>query len=599
VKFLLLLVFAVSMPLRSWSAESGWMLVRSPHFQVYSQLGERDGRSVALTLEQLRTFFVGGGAFGLRVAPEDDVPVRAIQFAAIADYAPFRPRASADAFFLSSESANYIVLAPAGQSRARTLAHEYAHLVLRSAGMRLPPWFAEGIAEVLSSVEITPRESLIGGDILARSQTLEKHGLLPLQQLLTLAEDDPSRANRDDAEIFYAESWELTHMLLFSPQYRSKADLLWAAFKTGTVGAPALAAIYGRTIETIESDFQGWMRKSKCAVPLPGITAHDQVLRTSGVQQRDLDLVLAGLVLASGDLDRAETVYRNLQTRSTSDPTVASTLGFLALRRHDDVKALLEWKQAFDLGTKDPVLCFQYANLLQNAHAPEDQIAAALERAIQSNSRYDDARFQLALLENGRENYAAALEQLRAMRPVAPARAYTYWLAMGSALLGTGQRPAAKVAAEKAASFAVTTDQRDAAALFALDTETDVTVQMAHDSQGNLRVVTSRKPHGATDWNPFVEVGDQIRTVTGRIHKVACSNGAITGFEIETGSGIVRVSLSDPAHVLIDGGKPEFFCEAEDGREVTVQFAVQADNSRADGVLRGMHFAPTVYAGTK
>ena len=65
-----------------------------------------------------------------------------------------------------------------------------------------------------------------------------------------------------------------------------------------------------------------------------------------------------------------------------------------------------------------------------------------------------------------------------------------------------------------------------------LDTETDATVQFARDSQGNLQMVTSRKPHGATGWNPFIEFGDQIRTVTGQIRKVECTAGAITGFEI-------------------------------------------------------------------
>ena len=172
-------------------------------------------------------------------------------------------------------------LAPAGPNRPRTLAHEYAHLVLHSAGMHVPPWFAEGIAEVFSSLDITPRESLIGGDLPARSQVLRNHTLIPLEKLLTMAEDDPLRSRREDAGIFYAESWELTHMLLFSPQYSAKAGALWAAFNTGTIEAPALASLYGRSIETIESDLRAWIDAPKSAMPLPGIPAQDQRLRAS------------------------------------------------------------------------------------------------------------------------------------------------------------------------------------------------------------------------------------------------------------------------------------------------------------------------------
>ena len=594
MKYLAVLVLAFLLPLGCRGADSSWTLVRSPHFDVYSQAGENDGRSIALTLEQLRTFSLTSGALGVRAGLENDRPVRVLQFATTAAYASFRPRESADAFFRGSEEVDYIVLAPAGANRSRTLAHEYAHLVLHSAGLHLPPWFAEGIAEVFASLDITPRESLVGGDLPARSQALRNHPLIPLDKLLTMGEDNPLRSHRDDASIFYAESWELTHMLLFSPQYSAKAGALWAAFNTGVIELPALASLYGRSVEAINSDFRAWMDAPKSAMPLPGIPARDQRLRVSSVNQADSDAVLAGLVLASGDLDRAQAVYRTLQTERTSDPAVAATLGSIALRKHDEVKATLEWKRAFDLGVRDPVLCFQYAGLLENAHAPADQIAGALRRAIELNPGYDDARFKLGLLESSRGNYAATLEQLRAMRSVPRARAYGYWLAMASALVEVDQRAEAKAAAEKAIAFAGTPDERQLATLVKLDTQTDVTVQFARDGQGNLQMVTSRKLHGATGWNPFIEFGDQIRTVTGRIRKVECNAGAVTGFEIGDRLPGVRVSLPDPSHVLIEGGKPEFYCEGEDSRKVTVEYAARPDGNGTDGILRGMRFASEV-----
>ena len=103
-------------------------------------------------------------------------------------------------------------------------------------------------------------------------------------------------------------------------------------------------------------------------------------------------------------------------------------------------------------------------------------------------------------------------------------------------------------------------------------------------------MVTTRKPHGSTGWNPFIELGDQIRTVTGRIRMVECTAGAITGFEIGDILGTVRVSLPDPSHVLIEGGKPEFYCGAEDGREVTIQYAAKRAQDGTNGILRGMRF---------
>lgn len=230
MKYLAILAVAIFVPAGCRGSDSGWTLVRSPHFEVYSELGEYDGRSVGLILEQLRAFFLASGALGAHAALENGRPVRVLQFATISGYSSFRPRATADAFFVGAEAINYIVLAPRGSNRPRTLAHEYAHLVLHSAGIHLPPWFAEGIAEFFSSLDITPRESLIGGNLPGRSQVLRNHSLIPLEKLLTMDEDDPLRSRREDAAIFYAESWDLTHMLLFSPQYNAKAGALWAAF---------------------------------------------------------------------------------------------------------------------------------------------------------------------------------------------------------------------------------------------------------------------------------------------------------------------------------------------------------------------------------
>lgn len=590
MKYLAVLALAVLAPLGCRAASSGWSLVQSPHFDVYSQLGDGDARSIALTLEQLRAFFLTSGALEARSGFENDQPVRVLQFATASEYDSFRPRVSADAFFAGSQEVQYIVLSPERTNRARTLAHEYAHVVLYSGHFHLPPWFAEGIAEVFSSVEIGAHESYVGGDLPARSQLLKNHAPVPLERLLSSTEDELVQTSREDAGIFYAESWELTHMLLFSPKYSSKAARLWGAVHSGAIDASVLTTLYGRSLDSIQADLLAWMETPKAPTPLPGVPAQAQRLRTSAVSRADAESVLAAMVLASGDLDRAQAVYRTLQAERTSDPAVAATLGSIALRKHDELKALLEWKRAVELGVKDPVLCYQYATLLENAHAPEDQIAAALRRAIELKPNYDDARFRLGLLENNRQHYRAALEQLNAMRSVSRARAYGYWVAVASALLETDQRPAAKAAAQKAIAFAATSDQREAAELLELDTQTDMTVQFARDAEGNLRMVTSRKPHGATDWNPFIELGDKIRTVTGRLGKVECAAGAVKAFRVDGPGAVVRVSLPDPTHVLIEGGKADFYCDTDDGRPVTIQYAANAAQDGTDGVLRGMRF---------
>lgn len=574
-------------------ADSGWTLVRSPHFEVYSQRGESDARDISAQLERLRVFFIRSGALGAQ-GLDDERRVRVLQFGARDGYAAFRPRETADAFFAGSDAEDYIAVAPpsAPLNRERTLAHEYVHAVLHWERKHLPPWFSEGVAEVFSSVELGSDRSLVAGDLAARSQVLQKRGLLPLEKLLSTREDDPLRSRRDDDSVFYAQSWELVRMLLFTEPYCRKTDALWSLFDTGAIDAAKLAPLYGRSLAVIESDLEKNARAPKTAVVMPGVPVGEFKVHVSAVSQTDFNLVLAGLVLTSGDVNRAEAAYRSVQTERASDPGVAATLGAIALRKHDEVKALLEWKRAFELGLKDPVLCYQYAVLLENSHAPDEEIAAALRRAIELKPAFDDARYKLGLLESGRQDYAEAVTQLKAVRSVSRARSYGYWIAMASALRALGDRGEALAAAQKAADFARTPDERDYAALVELDTQTDMTVQFARDRDGRLQMVTSRKPHGATRWNPFIELGDSIQTASGPIHKVECKGGAVTGFEIDSAVGLVRVALTDPTHVLIEGGKAEFYCGASDGRRVTVQYAATKSTDGVAGIMRGMYFDP-------
>jgi hypothetical protein len=94
------LVVGVYWPVVGTASNTEWTLVRSSHFEIYSQAGERDGRSALLWFEQLRAFFL---RFGVAQAGDLDSygPVRVIGFQSAKEYAAFRVRPTADAYSLS------------------------------------------------------------------------------------------------------------------------------------------------------------------------------------------------------------------------------------------------------------------------------------------------------------------------------------------------------------------------------------------------------------------------------------------------------------------------------------------------------------------
>lgn len=95
--------------------------------------------------------------------PEERATVRVIGFRSASEYNAFRLRPTADAYYIGTESRDYIVMPALGTNEFPVAAHEYAHLVLRASGLRLPPWLNEGLAEYFSTVRIGRRGWEIAG----------------------------------------------------------------------------------------------------------------------------------------------------------------------------------------------------------------------------------------------------------------------------------------------------------------------------------------------------------------------------------------------------------------------------------------------------
>jgi hypothetical protein len=152
----------------SAGAGSQWFVARSPHFEVYSQAGPDRARSALTRFEEFRSFFDRNNVVQGGSATQKRPPLRVIGFSSKREYDSFKLRATADAYYSGTADRDYIVMPMADTDDFRVAAHEYAHFVLRSDGLSLPPWLNEGIAELFSTVRITDRQSELGGPLPAR-----------------------------------------------------------------------------------------------------------------------------------------------------------------------------------------------------------------------------------------------------------------------------------------------------------------------------------------------------------------------------------------------------------------------------------------------
>ena len=567
--------------------DSGWRLTQSEHFELYSQGDEASARSALTWFEQLRAFYLQRSGLNPEILP----PVRVIGFRSANEYRPFQLGPASDAHYIGTGARDYIVMAEVDAGRAGVAAHEYAHSILHAAGLEFPPWFAEGLAEFFSTVSIGPRGCTLGGDLPARSQTLQRHAWMPLQDLVALAANSTIRDNRNLANVFYAQSWALTEMLVLSAEYGPRFSALITALASGTPSSQTLAAVYGKSLDAIAHDLEAWTAVKHPAVPLPGIQLGEiRVQPSEHVSPYRGRVLMAEMLLAAGDLERAEPLYRDLEREAPQDAGVSAALGTIALRKGDQDRARYEWKRAIGKGIEDATLCYQYATLAEMAGVPDAELRPVLERALALKPDFDDARYHLALIEKNAGHYEAAVEQLRAMRLVAPSRAYNYWIAMANALLELDRRDEARSASKRAMEHAVTAAQRTYASQLAYFADTDLAVQFTNSQNGGAQMATTRVPHKTTDWNPFIEPGDKIRHVEGALREIDCS-GNVTRFVVETAGGRVTLAIADPGRVQMRNAPPEFTCGPQPAVQVAVDFAESATAGAAsNGLVRGMEF---------
>jgi len=557
-----------------------WRLARSHHFEVYAQASGERAVAILQQFEQLRAFFLQQRGWK-NAGP---LPVRVIVFASAEEYQPYRLRTNADAYYVGSGDRDYIVMAGADPRGFGIAAHEYAHLILRASNGQLPPWLKEGLAELYTTLRMDDRGAELGGPLPGRVETLRRHAWMPLADLMALSDASLQRQERAATDLFYAESWALTEMLALSPGYAAGFEQLIATPGQG------FTKIYGKQADAMERDLRTWVNQGAASlVQLPRVSLDPGAgaVEVSDVSQIASRLLLAQLLLAAGEFDRAEALFSALNREAPDSADVSAALGMIALHQGNSEGARLAWKRAIGQGIADPKLCYQYAILADQAGLPPDDIRPALERAIALQPDFDDARYQLALSEKNARHYEAALENFRAMRTVADARAYAYWLALADTFNELGRRDEARSAAQHAAEHATTASERARADEQTYIAQTDPGVQFAHDVNGRLQLVTTRKPHDQSDWNPFVEPGDDMHRLQGDLREIDCGN--VTMIRVEAAGQLIALAIPDLQHVQMRHAPLEFVCGPQPAIPVIIDYARKRD-AALEGIVRGMDF---------
>jgi Flp pilus assembly protein TadD len=416
-------------------AEQQWIEVRSPHFSVATDGGEKRAQQVALRFEQMRMAF---GALFQKVTV-NTAPLEIIAFRNNKELRQFSPLYGGKpielaGFFLgngghggpgASEDSQYIALDLSAEDNWGTVFHEYAHLLINTNFPPSPVWFDEGFAEYCASLKVDKKEIALGlikpelSELLAQSQWLKLIDLFSV-------EHDSKIYNRDDRRsVFYAQSWLTVHFLMSKNMMR-QFDAYARLVRDGRVPvAEAIRRGFGMEPEALDKAVQSYYRGNQAmsfhmATPPGG----DNVTFTSHL----LDDLAVKTVLA--DLDYHARDYRQrgiaeLQEILSKQPdnVVANrNLGFEALQHQDFDKAREMFTRAAAQDVKDPRVHYLLAMMLSRNDADDnlEAIKKELKAAIALDPSYADAYNLLGITLSTAGETAEAVEALKhaiALRP--------------------------------------------------------------------------------------------------------------------------------------------------------------------------------------
>lgn len=579
-------------------AAPDWVRMESPHFELFTNAGERSGRRTILFFEQVRDFFLKTG----NVGEVPSVPVRIIRFRSPKEFEPYRPFKAAAAFYMSSPKRDLIVMGTPGRQTKNAAVHEYVHLLVKHSGAKLPVWLNEGLAELYSTLEPQGKQVSFG----KAARVLGDRQWLPIRELISVDYDSPHFNERDRTKVFYAQSWALTHMLCLSNQYRERfSDFLKGV--DGDTGEEAFRWVYGKTLDQVESDFKRYVVQRRLPATVYEVRLNKSVEKPTvqPATATEVSLVKAGLLVGLDRREQALEIYRDLARQDPGDWRIPEALGYLASYSGDEEAARRHFSRAAELEAANPRLYYDFALLLQEADAEPEVIKPVLRKAIALKPDFDDAHRLLGsiLLLEGKAGMALA--QLIRVKQISREEAVHHYQTVAQLYHRLGRIEAARQAAALCRKYARSSDEVDLAeelmewlGVESEDVPEEGTGLLADAGAPGPAASTplreeSNRPLNASAAAPGAPMAPSRVEVQGLFSRLDCL-GERARLHLQVEGGILPLAILDAAAVRVSGpedGLVELSCGEQKPRPVTVEYQPSEDlDFRTEGIVKVIQF---------
>jgi tetratricopeptide (TPR) repeat protein len=496
-----------------------WTEVRSPHFTVLTDGGERQARRLAEQFEAIRSVFEQT----LRLRVESGKPFAVMAFrdeksmrAAMPEYWEKKGLAHPAGGLQSGGDKIYafIRLDAGDESTYRIVNHEYTHMVLRLSFRSLPLWVSEGLAEFYGNSTIGEREVGLGRPNAYGLEILRGGRQIPLAELFRVSYDSPYYRDADKAPMFYSESWALTHYLMLTERTEAGQPNRLSRFLSllgqGVDQDEAMRRVFD-DLGRLQTDLARYVERS--AFPYVWVKT-----KAAGAPQDFVARVLSPAETAErlGDFRLHDGQLRDakplLEEALRLQPDLASaqeSLGFLLMRQGDRAEALRWFDRAIAGDSRNFLAHYYHATLtLAELGTAEGagQAEASLGRALQLNPHFAPAYVALARIYLGDDRKVErALELVRKAVDIEPGN-FSYQMMFGAVLVRLGRNEEALKLAQALERSARSQEEKSRARSFLesanqVQEKRDPGVDQKQDSDQGVR--ETRAAHAPAGSQPF------------------------------------------------------------------------------------------------
>jgi Tfp pilus assembly protein PilF len=414
------------------AGESEWVEVKSPHFSVVTDAGEKRGREVAMRFEQMRSVF---GSLITKANVNLPVPLQIVAFRNTKEMRQVAPLfkgkpTQVAGLFQSGSDRSFIMLDLSVENPWAVVFHEYAH-ELMNGNLKVvsAPWFEEGFAEYFSSIEVDNKEARVGKVTHDEYVILQELGMMKISDLFRVQQNTSTyNESGDHRTTFYAESGMLMHYIYDNQLMLKVGDYFDLQQNKRLTVEDAIQKAFGMSAAQLDRALQNYAREGRYRyypIPTPASISPKNYTVTP-LNSATGNAILADIHLHSPDYQKqALTEFQNVLKADPKNLAACRGLGYAYLQQQDFTHAAEYFRQASQLDSKDPRVHYYNALLMfrqKGFGGVQDfpAMTSELETSIQLDPAFADSYALLAFAQSASGKTAEAIASIQKALAISP-----------------------------------------------------------------------------------------------------------------------------------------------------------------------------------